>query len=216
MSQLLMNLIQQGVTKGIAEAIEANPELAHSRDALGVSALLWSVYTRQSVIRDTLLTRLSELDIFEAAATGKIVRVLHLISHDRSEANSLSPDGWSPLHLAAAFSEVEMCEALLRHDAQVNRISHNPQRSQPLNSAVAIARSLRTAHLLIDEGADVNFRQSGGFTALHQAAAAGEGEMVVLLLNSGADPSLTCEWKKTAEDYARERNHSEIAHLLRQ
>jgi hypothetical protein len=39
--------------------------------------------------------------------------------------------------------------------------------------------------------------------------------MVSLLLASGANPVLNCEWKKTAADYAQERNHTAVANMLR-
>jgi hypothetical protein len=62
MSQLFLNMIRRGEIAEIAAAVEETPDLARSRDAQGVSALLWSVYTRQPLIRDVLRARAGELD----------------------------------------------------------------------------------------------------------------------------------------------------------
>ena len=51
---------------------------------------------------------------------------------------------------------------------------------------------------------------------LHHASALGHVEMVSLLLESGANPALNCEWKKTPVDYALERNHATVANMLRE
>ena len=54
MSQHFFDLIRKGKTAEIAEAVEAQPILARSRDAQGISALLLAVYTQQPMIRDFL------------------------------------------------------------------------------------------------------------------------------------------------------------------
>ena len=77
--------------------------VASSRDAQGVSALMWAVYTGQTTIRDFLVSGLDNLDIFEAAAVGDCERIQALLREDATLARSVSADGWPPLHLAAAF-----------------------------------------------------------------------------------------------------------------
>jgi ankyrin repeat protein len=47
------------------------------------------------------------------------------------------------------------------------------------------------------------------------AAAAGRDDIVQLLLDHGADPSLMSEDGKTAADVAREHRHSALAERLR-
>ena len=68
MSQIFLNMIRRGETAEIAAAVEENPGLARFRDAQGVSALMWSIYTGQPLIRDFLRVHAGELDIHEAAA----------------------------------------------------------------------------------------------------------------------------------------------------
>jgi uncharacterized protein len=56
--------------------------------------------------------------------------------------------------------------------------------------------------------------QAGGYTPLHQAAAAGLEELTRILLQAGADPSRLCDQGKTVADYARERNHQGVLQQL--
>ena len=56
--------------------------------------------------------------------------------------------------------------------------------------------------------------QAGGYTPLHQAAAAGLEELTRILLEAGADPSRLCDQGKTPADYARDRNHEGVLQQL--
>ena len=67
---------------------------------------------------------------------------------------------------------------------------------------------------LLDAGAQVNARQHGGFTPLHEAAQNGDAELVALLLSRGARRSLTTDKELTAYDLAYEAGHHEIAARL--
>jgi ankyrin repeat protein len=210
-SQRFLNLIRNGQTAEVATAVEEDPSLVTSRDAQGVSAFLWSVYVGQPVVRDFLLTRLPSLDLFEASALGDVSRVEPLLEHGVREA---SPDGWTPLHLAAAFGGPQATALLLEHGADVKQVSQNPAHNQALHACIALGRNLETAQLLIDLGADVNATQAGGYTPLHQAAAAGLTDMAQLLLKAGANPAAKCDQGKTPADFARERGHEAVLALL--
>ena len=48
--------------------------------------------------------------------------------------------------------------------------------------------------------------QAGGYTPLHQAAAAGLAEVTKILLEAGANPACLCHQGKDPADYARERS----------
>lgn len=214
MSQHLLKLIQQGATAEIASMLEANPVLAEWRDAQGVSALLWSVYLNQTIVRDYLLSLLSDIDIFEAAAVGDTARVKgHLLS-DPTSVNALSPDGWSPLHLAAAFANPDTVRALIERGADVNQRSKSPQRNMPLHACLALSKNAEIAELLLGQGADPDAKETGGFTPLIQAAVAGRRDLVDLLLSYGATPQTGCDWGKSPGVYARERGHIELADYL--
>ncbi len=214
MSQYFFDLIRQGKTTEIVEAVKIQPSVASSRDAQGISALMLAIYTQQPVIRDYLLAHLKELDIFEAAAVGDCARLRQLIAQDAMSARAISPDGWTPLHLAAAFAAAEPVTLLLEHGAHIHQFSHNPMRNQPLHACIALNSSLDVVRALLEAGADVNATQHGGYTPLLQAAAAGKKDLVRLLLEYVARLDCVCDRGKSAADYARERGHTEVAEIL--
>jgi ankyrin repeat protein len=217
-SQKFLKLIQTGATAEIAAAVEANPALAQARDPQGVSALQWSVYAGQPMVRDYLLAQLAmhgePLDIFEAATVGDSLRLEDLLAADPGAAHSFSGDGWTPLHLAAGFGTPQSVDVLLQHGAQVDAVSKNPQRNQPLHAALALGRDPEVVRLLLAHGANPNAVQVGGFTALFSAASAGRRDLVELLMESGAHALHRSDLDKTAADFARERGHAELADWL--
>lgn len=198
----------------VIAAVGEDPSVVASRDAQGVSAFLWSIYTQQRAIRDFLLAHLETLDIFEASALGDCGRIASLLQQDPQWVHKTSEDGWTPLHLAAAFGGPAATALLVQHGAGVNQRSRNPMQNQPLHACIALGKDCETARVLLGAGAEVNTAQAGGYTPLHQAAAAGLGEMTGILLKAGADSGLVCLQGKTPVAYARERQHVEVIGLL--
>lgn len=217
MSQSFLDLIRRGDTKRIAEWVEDDPQIAESRDAQGVSALLLAVYTGQTTIRDFLRSGL-ELDLPEAAAVGDRDRLESLLGAEpgaaRERANQRSADGWPLLHLAAAFADEPTVRLLLDRGADVHQRSTNALRNQALHAVLALSKDAATVQTLIARGADVNAAQTAGYRPLHQAAVAGREDLVQMLLGAGAERSARCDRGKTAADYARERGFQELAELL--
>lgn len=214
MSQLLLNMIRRGQAKEIAAILAESPAAARTRDAQGVSVLMWSVYARQPEITQCLRPAAGDLDIFEAAALGDCPRIRELLAADAMQVWAVSPDGWAPLHLASAFAGPDAVRLLLEHGAHAHQVSHNPQRNQALHAAIALGDSPETIALLLEAGADVNATQAGGFTPLHQAAAAGKRDIAALLLKHGARRDCRCDQGKLPADYARERGHAAVTELL--
>jgi ankyrin repeat protein len=218
MSQQFLKLIQRGATAEIADAVAGDPALLSWRDAQGVSALLWSIYTSQPLVRDYLLAEKSRigqlLDIFEASAVGDALSLRQILNETPQAAHDLSGDGWTPLHLAAAFGTPEAVQVLIENGAQVDAVSKNPQTNQPLHAALALGRNPETIELLLKSGANPNARQTGGFTPIFSAAAANRRDLVELLIANGANPSISNDFAQTAAGFARERNHTELADWL--
>jgi uncharacterized protein len=218
MSSPFLKLIQTGATAEIADAVHADPALAGSRDPQGVSMLLWAVYCGQQLVRDFLLARLAAdgiaLDIFEAAATGNEAELWALLEAEPELAGSFSGDGWTPLHLAAAFGTPAAVATLLAVGASVDEVSRNPQHNQPLHAALALSKNAETVRLLLQHGAQANAAQAGGFTPIFSAAIANRGDLAEILLAHGADPHRKDDQGKTPADFARERGHAELAAWL--
>jgi ankyrin repeat protein len=217
-SQAFLKFIQRGATVEVADAVAADPTLIQWRDAQGVSALMWSIYSGQTLVRDFLLVELDRsgatLDIFEAAATGNLAALESALFAQPDLVSEWSTDGWTPLHLAAAFGTPEAVQLLLERGASVDAVSKNPQTNQPLHAALALGRNPETIRLLLAAGADPNARQTAGYTALFSAAAANRRDLAEILIAHGANPSLQNDFGQTAATFARERNHAELADWL--
>ena len=215
MSSPFLKLIQTGATAEVADAVQADPALAGSRDPQGVSMLLWAVYCGQPLVRDYLVARLTAegiaLDIFEATAIGNETQLAALLEAEPALAESFSGDGWTPLHLAAAFGTPEAVATLLAVGASVDEVSRNPQHNQPLHAALALGKNAETVRLLLDHGADANAAQAGGFTPIFSAAIANRRDLAEILLAHGADPRRKNDQGKTAAEFARERGHADMA-----
>ena len=68
---------------------------------------------------------------------------------------------------------------------------------------------------MVSSGADVNIRNNGGYTALHDASIYGYLKIVRLLLCQGADMSIRAEIGSTALDMASYNRHLKVADCLR-
>ena len=142
-----------------------------------------------------------ELDVFDAAAVGDVDRLRTLLDDDPELVNDVASDGFTPLHLASYFGQPKVVELLLARSANPDAIATSGSELRVLNSAAAGGHH-SIAHLLLDHGAEVDPRQTGGFTPLHEAAHKGDVVMVHLLLERGADPGATTDDGHTAADLA--------------
>jgi len=210
--------IQRGASVEVADAVSADPSLMTWRDVQGVSALMWSVYSGQTLIRDYLLLQISEsgggLDVFESSAVGEAELLADGLNRFPAQANAWSGDGWTPLHLAAAFGTPETVKVLLAKGASIDAVSKNAQKNQPLHASLALGRNPETVRLLLEAGADPNARQTGGYTAIFSAAGANRRDLAELLVTHGADANLRNDFGQTAAELARERGHTDLAHWL--
>lgn len=209
--------IRAGERERVSKALAQDPSLARARDPQGVSAILLATYSGQHEIADELIASGVELDVFEAAATGRRECLVDRLDADPEATRKTSPDGFSALGLATFFGRRELLPILLERGADPAAPSDNPLRVAPLHSAVAHrddAVALEMSRLLLSAGAQVNAAQAGGWTPLHQAAAHGHLALVRLLLEHGADPALTSDDGRTPRAMAEERGHDEVLPLL--
>lgn len=218
MSQQFLKFIQRGATAEVADSVAADPTLLSWRDAQGVSALMWSIYAGQTLVRDFLLIEMERegitLDAFEAAAAGNSASLAKILTAAPETSHLWSDDGWTALHLAAAFGTPESVRLLLDNGAPVDAVSKNAQKNQPLHAALALGRNPETIQLLLEAGADPNARQTAGFTAIFSAAAANRRDLAELLIKHGANPGIRNDFDQNAAGFARERGHTELADWL--
>lgn len=207
--------IRRGDSPMLKKLVDADASLAKSRDENGVSLLMLACYHRQAACIDVLLASGGKVDIFEAAALGRSLRVEDLWRRRPDVIHDWSPDGFQPLHLAAFFGRSETLSLLLDHGADPNAAAKNPMSVRPIHSAVA-SRSADVVRILVEHGAEVNVQQHGGWTPLHAVAMHGDMELTQYFLDHGADPLGKSDDGKTARDLAEANGHLQIAELLRQ
>lgn len=209
--------IQSGEAEAVLEHIDENPALLIEKNQAGLRPIMVALYYGKRDLAEELHDRMKAVNIWEAAAFGDLKAVSDATEADHSLLDTIAPDGFTPLGLAAFFGQVDVLTWLLAEGADPNKPAENKMAVYPINSAAA-HREKTTAsimvHLLVRHGAGVNVAQHGGWTPLHQAAAHGDEQMVRFLLESGADPAIESEDGRTAADMARENNYVQAVELL--
>jgi ankyrin repeat protein len=211
----VMEAVAAGDAERVAALVTEDPSLAMARGEDGVSALMLARYRFDRPTMDALLAADPDLDLFEAAALGRIDRLRERLMNDPASVTAFSPDGFTALHLAAFFGKPEVTRILLDEGAHVDTYTTNAFANQPLHAAAA-GRHIEVCRLLVAAGADVNATQHGGYTPLHEAAQHGDDEMVELFLSAGADPTISVEDGGTPADLADAAGHVDVAHRLRE
>lgn len=215
MNQAFLEAATSGDVSTVRTMLQDDPSLARTRDENGVSVIMKTLYYGKKEVTAALLESGGELDVFEAAATGKTDRLRTLIANEASLANAYSPDGFTPLGFAVFFAQPEVVKALLELGAEVNTPSRESMKVTPLASAAA-AKQTEIARLLIAHGANVNAKAASGHIPLHEASANGNVELVKLLIESGADVNAKTDDGKTPLDFATEYNRPEVIAVLKE
>lgn len=206
--------LQEGDLQAVEQLIDQDPALVNAKNESNISAVLVAIYYGKPVIADLLIRGGAHLDVFEAAAAGKLDRVETLLDEDPSLVNAYANDGFQPLGLACFFGHEQIVDFLLGRGAAVNSASKNGQKVMPLHSAVA-GQHLGIARMLLDHGADVNASQARGYTPLHGAAQNGQLEMVELLLSYNADWRTQSADGKTPQSLAEAQGHERVVNRIR-
>jgi ankyrin repeat protein len=214
MTQEFLSAVTQGNVAQVKAMLSDQPSLAQARDDRGVSAVLKAAYYGKKDVLAVLLASGTELNLFEAAATGQTDRVRLLVATNSELVNAFSPDGFTALGLAVFFGHRDAVDALLNAGAAVNLRSRESMKVTPLQAAAA-GRQLEIARILIARAADVNAAQPDmGFTALHEAASNGDIDFATLLLDHGADINAKMTDGKTPLTFALEKKQAEMATFL--
>jgi len=216
MASELFAAIKGGDTKAVERLLDMDRGLVEARDETGLSPVLAALYRGRNDIAMAILRRGPKLTVFEAAAAGDLARVRELVERERAQVNAVSPDGYTPLGLAAFFKRSDVAAYLVEQGADPRAPSRRGGFT-PLHSAVATDAAPTDVELvrrLLDAGADPNARSESGGTPLHTTAFTGDRTSMELLLERGGDASIKNVEGKTAAEIARERGHPEMARFL--
>jgi ankyrin repeat protein len=213
MSDALIAAITSGDAAAVRAMVGEDPSLASARDQNGLPVVLLALFHQQREAAAALLEAGPELGILEAAAAGHAERVRELLDADAAAMRERTPEGFTPLGLAAFMGGPDVVRVLLEHGADANDDADNRFGVRPVNAAAA-AHDRETMRLLLAAGADPNARQQGGFTPFHEAAHTDDVEMARLLLSHGADPAIAADDGRDAARMAADDGSARVAALL--
>lgn len=161
--EALVESAKTGDVSRVRELVRSNPELLTLRLSSGESPLMAALYRGQSAVVDELVQLGADVDVFAAAATGRLDALRETLATPGA-VDSYSYDGWTPLHLSAFFGHVAAARELIAAGADVGAVSRNGLTNTPLHAATAGKHS-DVALLLLEARADAHVLDSGGHTA---------------------------------------------------
>lgn len=216
----LLKAARKGDASGVKNLLEQDPRLIAARDPMGNTALIIAVNSGHDEVAGLLFDAGVEPDIYEAAAIGDSVRVAARLDEHPELLDSDSPEGFTPLALAAHFGHLEAARILLERGANVNSVSTHALGITPLLTAMFGGKK-QMARLLLDHGADAAAKRGGtgwpraGWTALHYAAGFNFSDLVEPLIARGADVNALDDEQRTPLQVAEESGQHKAARLLR-
>ena len=210
----LIAAIKRRDVAAVKRLIDREPALAGARAASGETPAIVAIYWRSAESLELLLARGAKLDVFEAAAAGRLERVRELLAAHPELITARAPDGWTALHLAAHFRHLPVVELLLSRGADVNARSENSHANTALHAAAAGGADRALLQRLVQAGVEVDATQGGGYTGLHEAASLGRADLVTLLLEAGASVQSRTDEGRTPAELARANGHEDVAALL--
>lgn len=205
----VFDALAKGQLDEVGAALRADPTLATTRHPSGASLLAWAYYVGKPDAVPLIRPHVASLDPYDAIVVDDI-EALEAALATGWDGNTLSPDGFTPLGLAAFFHRPKIFDLLLPLTLDVNEQARNPQKVAALHAATAM-RDAKMVESLLRAGARPDLAQADGFTPLHVAAAHGDAAIAALLVLFGADPRLANAKGKDAIGFAHDAGHEWLA-----
>ncbi len=215
MSDQIFDSIQAGDIEAIRSLVGGDPQRAAARNAQGVSAVMLARYYGRRDIAELLESTGITLDLFEAAAAGRVDTVAGLLRENAALANAYSGDGFNVLGLASFFGHAEIVRLLVDRGADVNAVARNNTGYTALTAGVASSKP-DVVEILLEHGANAAYRYGPGYTPLHEAASSGHLAIARMLVSHGADPRATTDDGKAPRQLAEEKGHNAVAEWLKE
>ncbi|XP_013199735.2 ankyrin repeat domain-containing protein 27 [Amyelois transitella] len=127
------------------------------------------------------------------------------------DVNLSDSNGFTPLHFAARYGYVHLCNILIVNKANVNCINKRGQ--TPLHLAALNNKPL-VLRTLLDNGANINAMDVIGNTPLHDASEMGNIGAAKILISYKPDITLLNGFEKSALAVAKEKVHLTIIDMI--
>ena len=124
-------------------------------------------------------------DIFELARRGSVQEVKAVVKETPNVLNAKDQRGSTPLVLACYYNNIDIVRYIIQNIDDVNGTTKD---GSPL-MASAVKGYNAISELLIAAGADVNLQDANQTTALHYAVMFKNYDLVLMLLEAGANPN---------------------------
>ncbi|WP_238187011.1 ankyrin repeat domain-containing protein [Paenibacillus sp. L3-i20] len=104
----------------VKQLLEVDEELIDAKSEDDQTALLLAAYYHTHEVKELLLAKGANLNLYEAAAVGNTARIQEILRETPNLINSHSFDGYTPLGLAAHFGHEEAAAYLLDNGTDIN------------------------------------------------------------------------------------------------
>lgn len=158
-----------------------------------------SLLEARRIISDASLS-FSRKGLIEAVENGMYKETQAFLSASFSTETE-NEEGVALISIAVRNGDLEICRLLMSYDASLNIIARDRVTS-PVIDAVTAAKA-EIAELLIDAGADLNFRNRNGQTALIVAIGSRMEEIASMLIDKGADLTIKDSLGMDAYGYSK-------------
>ncbi|MFQ3587106.1 MAG: ankyrin repeat domain-containing protein [Fimbriimonadaceae bacterium] len=203
-----LDAVRRGDLPTVGTFLDADPELAGTRDENGTRAIVLALRRRQDSVAWLLAERRESPDVFECASIGFLDGLERAIADDPAAVHRPSPDGGTALGLAAEFGELEAARILLSAGADPDRAGADGL--APIHLALA-GGHVSVARALLAHGADPNRAAANGWTPLHYAADLGDAEIALELVEAGARPGAKNDDGFDALEWGHEVGHGHVS-----
>ena len=208
--ETLAEAVRSGDYAAARALLEAGGEV-DTPEADGTTALHWAVRQDRAEIADLLLRAGADANAanrygvtpLSLAGTNGNPEITALLLDAGANPNLATPEGETPLMTAARTGDADVLRLLLTHGGGLD--DSEAWRQQTALMWAAAEGNAAAARVLIEAGADVAARSSGGMTALLFAARSGDLDTVRALLAGGAHID------ETAMDAVPVRGREELA-----
>jgi ankyrin repeat protein len=175
----IFELVDASDVDGIRAQLAADPAARELRNDEGLSPLMYAAYRGRGQVFEAILEAGEPTDSWDRLIGGYVDGL--------PAPDAWSPDGFTPLHLAAFVDNVPAATALLDAGADPDVLATaSYARVTPLGTC-AFSGAVGVARVLLEHGADPHIGEAGEYTVEAEAIARGNQELARLIEAAGAD-----------------------------